>query len=155
MKKCFSVLFKVYEVLCYHPLKEDFLIVMWEQIIIWDNDGTIQGSKDPNDPTKIILPNVESTMKRPGVLNIICSGCKTPESEVQNFDPQKVASRLQSLMDKLPIQVATFSTAIGGVECYVVLKKKKGYEIRKAHEEPSYKHLIGQFKKPGIGMFLL
>jgi hypothetical protein len=116
------------------------------------------GSKDPNDLTssaKVILPNVERIMNAPNALNIICSGCKTPESEMQNFDPQKVIKKFKSLMESLPISVATFSPAIGGSECYVLLKKADQIEIFKAHEDPKYQHLIGQFKKPEIGMLVV
>ena len=53
-------------------------------IIIWDNNGTIMGSKNPNDTThsaKIILPNIEKIMRKNKTTNIICSGCKTYESD--------------------------------------------------------------------------
>ena len=122
------------------------------KILIWDNDGTVTGSKDPNDRTKIILPNVENVMRR-AEYNFIISGYKSPESEAQNFDPEKVIERFKELMTKLPINAAAFSPAIGGVECYVVLKKGDNISIIKAHEDPRYKEYIGEFKKPGIGMF--
>ena len=132
---------------------------MLQRILIWDNDGTIVGSKDPNDATvqaKAILPNIEQTMNSDHVLNIICSGCKTPESELQNFNPQEVVKKFNDLMDALPITMAIFSPAIGGIECYAMIKKESGtIEIRKAHEDLRYKHLIGQFKKPGIGMLVV
>ena len=131
---------------------------MKQKILIWDNDGTIMGAKDSNDTShssKIILPNIEETMLQAD-LNFIISGCKTPESELQDFDPENVIKRFKDLMTKLPIQVAAFSPAIGGVECYVVLKKDDGeFEIKKAHEEPRYKNFIGKFKKPDIGMFIV
>jgi len=53
-----------------------------KKIIIWDNDGTIMGSKDPHDTTssaKFILPNVEHVMKTTDALHVICSGGKTHE----------------------------------------------------------------------------
>jgi hypothetical protein len=126
---------------------------MKKNIIIWDNDGTIMGSKDPNDPTKTILPNVATTMNQPNTVNIICSGCKTAESELQNFNPDGLVKRLQSLMNTLPISAATFSPTIGGVECFVVIKKTdNSFEVRNAHEDPRYASYIGQFKKPGDGM---
>ena len=38
---------------------------MKHKILLWDNDGTVTGSKDPNDSTnnaKVIFPGVEATM---------------------------------------------------------------------------------------------
>jgi hypothetical protein len=128
---------------------------MNKKIILWDNDGTIMGSKSPDDPSKIILPNVEKTMKK-AEYNFIISGIATPESEAQNFDPEKVITRFTELMSKLPIKAAAFSPTIGGVACYVVIKKAdNNITIKKAHEEPRYKEYIGQFKKPGTGMFVV
>lgn len=130
------------------------------KIIIWDNDGTIQGSKDPNDKShaaKVILPNVERIMSSVEVFNVICSGCKTPESEKQNFNPQEIIIKFKRLMERLPIKIVAFSPAIGGVECYVLIKRKSNIvpEIRKAHEDPRYHCLIGKFKKPDIGMLIV
>jgi histidinol phosphatase-like enzyme len=132
---------------------------MPKKIIIWDYDGTITGSQHPDDVTsksKIILPNVEKTMKSENILNIICSGCKTPESELQNFDTQKIVEKFKDLMGTLPISIVTFSPAIGGVECYAIIKHESGdLEVRKIHDSLPYRHLIGQFKKPDIGMLLV
>lgn len=91
------------------------------KVIIWDNDGTITGSVNPNDPNKIILPNVAKVMNLDGIINIICSGFKSSESEAQNFDPVIVSNRLKTLMSKLPIQAATFSPSIGGIACYAII----------------------------------
>lgn len=118
------------------------------------------GSANPNDTSsnaKVLLPNVQRIMETAGTINIICSGCKTPESELQNFDPQHVIERFKLLMDKLPIALATFSPAIGGTECYVIIKRSSvdDLEIRKAHEDSRYMHLVGQFKKPGTGMLVV
>lgn len=131
--------------------------IMQKIILIWDNDGTIQGSLNPNDTSssaKVILPNVQRIMESNDIVNIICSGCKTTESESQNFDPLLVIERFKILMNKLPIRLATFSPAIGGTQCYVLIKHmlNDDFEIRKAHEDQRYHHLIGQFKKPGTGM---
>lgn len=130
-----------------------------QKIIIWDNDGTIMGSKDPHDKSsgaKIILPNVEKTMRQENTLNIICSGMKTPESESQNFDPGKIIEKFKALMLDLPISVAVFSPAIGGIECWVVIKEANNrFTIFKAHEDERYQHLIGTFKKPGTGMLVV
>lgn len=126
------------------------------RILIWDNDGTILGSQNPHDTTlqaKVILPNVEKIMRLPGIINIICSGCKTPESEMQNFDHLKVVSRFQELMRKLPITATTFSPSIGGIHCYLIIQDKDGRHLLQAkHEEARYQSLIGNFKKPGSGM---
>jgi len=135
-------------------------ILMPKTILIWDNDGTVMGSANPNDSShqaKILLPNVQRLMEIEGIINIICSGCKTPESELQNFDPQRVIERFTALMNKLPISLATFSPAIGGTQCYVVIKHSSAddLEIRTAHEDQRYMHLVGQFKKPGIGMLMV
>jgi hypothetical protein len=129
-------------------------------VLIWDNDGTVMGSANPNDSSnqaRVLLPNVQRIMHTDGVINIICSGCKTPESELQNFDPQRVIERFTALMNTLPISLATFSPAIGGTQCYVVIKRfaQDGPEIRKAHEDARYMHLVGQFKKPGLGMLMV
>ncbi len=73
---------------------------MENKIIIWDNDGTITGSKDPNDKTskaKTILPNVKQIMAA-AKFNFVISGCRTPESEVQNFDPEVVVEKFIKLM---------------------------------------------------------
>lgn len=133
---------------------------MSQQIIIWDNDGTIMGSKNPNDRSdsaKQLLPNVEHIMNEKNHFNIICSGCKTPESEMQNFDPHLIISKFHDLMKKLPIQIATFSPAIGGTECYALIKERFSgtISVREVHKNSRYTDLIGQFKKPGIGMFVV
>lgn len=136
---------------------KDMMENLKNSVIIWDNDGTVMGSANPNDTSsnaKVILPNVEKVMAN-AMLNIICSGCKTPESELQHFDPEKVTARLATLMEQLPVTAATFSPAIGGTQCYVVIKKSSGFEVRKAHEDLRYLHLVGQFKKPGAGMLVV
>jgi phosphoglycolate phosphatase-like HAD superfamily hydrolase len=128
-----------------------------KKIILWDNDGTVTGSKNPNDTTnnaKVILPNVETTMRN-AEFNFIISGCKSAESEAQDFDPEKISSKFIDLMKKLPISAAAFSPLKGGVACYVVLKKDNGINIIKAHEDQRYKEYIGKFKKPDIGMFVV
>ncbi len=131
-----------------------------KEIVIWDNDGTIMGAKNPNDTSsgsKVILPNIHNVMTNNKAVHIICSGCKTPESELQNFEPENVIKRFLLLMEQLPIQAAVFSPAIGGIECYILIKKHSDNNVivRKAHEEIRYKHLIGQFKKPGVGMLIV
>lgn len=131
---------------------------MKQKILIWDNDGTITGARDPNDAAdnaKVILPGIKNAMKN-AEFNFIISGFKSPESEAQNFDPEKVSAKFIDLMDKLPINAAAFSPSIGGVACYVVLKKQgNNIIILKAHEDPRYKDYIGHFKKPGVGMFVV
>lgn len=129
------------------------------KIIIWDNDGTIMGSKDPNDPSnkaKIILPNVEKIMRQKNTINIICSGTKTPESESQNYNLEKVIIKFKALMNELPIDISVFSPAIGGSECWVLIKNKNNdFSIIKIHENDQYKELIGTFKKPDVGMLVV
>ena len=64
------------------------------KILIWDNDGTVSGPKNPNNGSvnaKVILPNVEKAMSRAD-FNFIISGFKSPESESQNFDPEKITA---------------------------------------------------------------
>lgn len=126
-------------------------------IIIWDKDGTITGSRNPNDKnTYGILPNVEQVMNQKNIVNIVCSGTKTPESEQQNFNPEKVITQLKKLMIQLPINIATFSPAIGGTQCWIIIKREQNkFEIRKAHENPRYADLIGTFKKPESGMLVV
>lgn len=130
---------------------------MQQRILLWDNDGTVTGSKDPNDKrvqSKIILPGVKETMQKAD-LNFIISGFKSQESELQNFDPEKTASKFIDLMNKLPLSAAAFSPTTGGVACYLVIKKDGKTLYKKAHEESRYKKYIGEFKKPGIGMFVV
>ena len=46
------------------------------KILIWDNDGTVSGPKNPNNGSvnaKVILPNVEKAMSRAD-FNFIISG---------------------------------------------------------------------------------
>ncbi|MCC2646802.1 MAG: hypothetical protein K0R02_867 [Rickettsiaceae bacterium] len=128
------------------------------QILIWDNDGTISGSKDPNDiynSAKVILPGVKEKMQTAS-FNFVISGFKSPESEAQNFDPEKVADKFIKLMEQLPINAAAFSPTMGGIACYIVIKKLDNSIITvKAHEDLRYKKFIGDFKKPGIGMFVV
>ncbi len=125
------------------------------KVIIWDNDGTITSSKNPNDKTskaKVILPGVSQKMAL-AKFNFVISGFKSPESETQNFDPDAIAEKFIKLMQEFPINAVTFSPTIGGVECYVVIKKNDKISIIKAHENPKYSSYIGKFKKPDIGMF--
>jgi hypothetical protein len=127
------------------------------KMLLWDNDGTIMASKDPNDTTKtakVTLPGVKNTMMNADY-NFVISDCKTPESEIKNFDPQKVAEKFTKLMDNLPISAVVFAPSIGGTTCYAVIKKDGKIVIKKAHEEPRYKKYICQFKKPEIGMFMV
>ena len=126
------------------------------KIIVWDNDGTIMGTHDPNDTNsanKIILPGVRNVMTL-AKLNYIISGFKSPESESQNYDVDKIVERFTTLMNKLPVKAALFSPKIGGVECYLLhIEENNEMKLIKAHEDSRYFKLIGQFKKPGIGMF--
>jgi hypothetical protein len=125
------------------------------QILLWDNDGTVTGSKNPNDSSpgnKKILPGVKNLMQQ-ALVNIIISGFKCPESESQNFDPKKIIKNFTNLMGQLPIDAAAFSPTIGGTECYLVIKKSDSIIIKEAHKDPRYKDYIGYFKKPDIGMF--
>ena len=130
-------------------------IEMEGKIIIWDNDGTITGAKDPNDKTsqaKIIFPGVKQVMEK-AKFNFVISGFKSPESEKQNFDPELVAEKFRKLMEELPISIAAFSPTIGGVACYIVIKNNEKISFVKAHENPRYSAYIGKFKKPDVGMF--
>jgi hypothetical protein len=130
-----------------------------QRIIIWDNDGTVMGSKDPADTSstaKVILPYVKEYMNKPGIVNVICSGMKTPDSEMRDFDPVMIIKKFEQLMTQLPIRFAVFSPARGGTQCWIVMKKKHGaYEVRAAHENPRYVYLKGTFKKPGTGMLVV
>ena len=126
------------------------------RLLVWDKDGTVTSSKDPNDPSSdadLIFPNIATIMNTPGVINAICTGSRQAESEVQNYDPERIIAKLTHFMNQLPISIATFSPAIGGTQCYAVYRDKNGAtQIRKAHEELSYAHLKGAFKKPETGM---
>lgn len=128
-----------------------------KKILLWDNDGTVTGSKDPNDiasNAKVILPGVKNIMDSVE-FNFIISGFKSPESEAQDFDPDKISQRFINLMNQLPINAVAFSPTRGGVACYVVMKKNDQFIIKKAHEDIRYQQYIGEFKKPGIGMFVV
>lgn len=131
---------------------------MIKKILIWDNDGTVSGSHNPLDTSsqaKVILPHVVETMAQAD-FNCMISGIKNAESEMQNFDPEKIIERFKALMEKLPLKAIAFSPMIGGVACYVVIKKSDGtISVKKAHEDPRYAQYIGEFKKPGIGMFVV
>lgn len=130
-----------------------------KKIIIWDNDGTISGSVHPDDRStaaKRILPNVAEVMAQCARLNIICSGCRTPQSELRDFDPDIVITKFIALMDMLPVSLAAFSPARGGTQCYVLIKDEAGaVEVIHAHQQERYQHLIGEFKKPGNGMLVV
>lgn len=114
------------------------------KILIWDNDGTISASINPNDKThgKVVLPGVHQAMEQ-AKLNFIISGFKSPESELQNFDPLLVAKSFKNLMQQLPIEAAVFSPTIGGIECYVVTKNAAPYNIY--HNIPKFISYIGYF----------
>ncbi len=136
---------------------DDKSFSMNNKIIIWDNDGTIMGSKNPNDTSekaKSILPGVKQVMNNAD-FNCVISGLKSEESEKQDFDHELIIEKFKKLMQKLPLKVAIFSPKIGGVACFVVIKKDNEIIIKKAHEIEKYKKYIGQFKKPGIGMFVV
>ena len=127
-----------------------------QKVIVWDHNGTIMGSKDPNDPMHKILPNVPRVMASEHIFNVICSGCKTASSELQDYDPDMVIAKFTQLMNQLNLHAAVFSPARGGTECWVMIKKEDNHlEVRKAHEELRYAPFIGEFKKPGIGMFIV
>ena len=133
------------------------MIDLNNKILIWDNDGTVTGAKNPNDKSssaKIILPNIKETMEH-SKFNFIISGFKSLESEKQNFDPELITKKFIALMKQLPINAAIFSPAIGGISCYAVVQKTEQFSIIKAHENPRYKAYIGKFKKPDIGMFVV
>lgn len=128
-----------------------------KSILFWDNDGTVMGSKDPNDKTgcsKTIFPGVKDVMKNAD-FNFIISGFKSKESEAQNFDPNIIIAKFIEIMKILPVNAAVFSPEIGGVACYIVIKKNHEFIIKKAHEDIRYKTHIGHFKKPDIGMFIV
>jgi hypothetical protein len=133
---------------------------MQEKIIIWDNNGTIVGAKDPNDTTnaaKVILPGVEFLMNQDNTINMVCSGGKRSEGELHNFDPEKIVAHFEALMEKLPITAAVFSPDSEGNECWVMVKDSccGGVDVIKAHEDLRYEDYIGKFKKPDLGMFVV
>lgn len=126
-------------------------------IVFWDHDGTIVESRNPNDsPQQLrkIMPGIKAAMQAEQK-NIIISGFASPESESQDFDPVKIIGNFQSLMKRLPIDMAIFSPKRGGMECYVVIKNGKGFKVIEAHQNSKYKEYIGKFKKPEIGMLIV
>lgn len=130
---------------------------MKNKILLWDNDGTILDSNDPNDKSiksKVILPGVEEIMHQ-AKFNFVISGFKSLESESQNFDPEENITRFTDLMNKLPISAVAFSPSIGGIHCFVVIKRANQIIVKKSHEDERYKQFIGKFKKPDIGMFVV
>lgn len=130
-------------------------MIVSSKVIIWDNDGTITGSLNPHDEraeAKVILPGVENKMRQ-AKFNFVISGFKSPESETQDFDPLPIIDKFMNLMNKLPIYAVAFSPRMGGIACYVMVKKGNKISIIKAHEQPEYRLYIGKFKKPDTGMF--
>ena len=127
-----------------------------QKVLVWDSDGTVVGPKNPhdhNDHTKIILPGVETAMRK-ATFNCMISGTKTPSS--QDYDPEVLIPGFKDLMEKLPITVVAFSASKEGIDCYVLVKKSDGsIEIRKAHEDARYEQYRGKFKKTDIGMFVV
>jgi hypothetical protein len=86
-----------------------------------------------------------------GGVNIVCSGTKTKESELQNFDPEKIIPKMRLLMEELPITACFFSPAIGVAQCFGATKK----ETYSFHDKETYKGLVNKFKKPDYGMMVV
>ena len=127
------------------------------EILIWDNNGTISEALNPDDKSSkqaMILPGVRDKMKE-AKYNFVASGYKSPESESQNFDPDQIILQMHKLMDELPINAIAFSPAIGGTECYVLIRKGRNIITRKAHQKARYQQHIGKFKKPDAGMLFV
>lgn len=132
---------------------------MLKKIIFWDNDGTILGSRDPDDQSvkaKTILPNVEKVMEN-SLLNFIISGIQVEdENTSKDFDPKMMIDRFTLLMQKIPVVAAAFSPKRHGTECYLVFQNptaKNGFTVIEVHNEKQYEKYVGKFKKPDIGMF--
>ncbi len=132
-----------------------------QQVLIWDYDGTIVAEHiDPITGNKPILPNVASLMQRENTINIICSGIRAlrPTTHHKTLPPQTITyptadiEKFIQLMHKLPIKAVVFSYALGGAECWVLIKTDTDIEVRTAHEDDRYLHLVGLFKKPDTGM---
>ena len=127
-----------------------------QTILVWDSDGTVVGPKNPHDyhdHTKIILPGVETAMRK-ALFNCMISGTKTPSS--QDYDPETLIPGFKDLIEKLPIRAVAFSASKDGIDCYVLVKKSDGaIETRKAHEDVRYQQYRGLFKKPAVGMFVV
>lgn len=123
-----------------------------DKIVIWDKDGTVTDSANPDERESKILPGVKKAMKA-AKFNFIISGIRCTESEQKNFDPDIVIQNLIKLMEELPISAAAFSPSIGGTTCYVVIRENDNISVFKAHEDHKYSEYVGKFKKPDIGMF--
>lgn len=123
---------------------------MYQKIIIWDLEGTIQGLVGTPDAHRI-LPGVEHLMLQQNTVNVVCSGSITDE---QHGNAEQTVEKFRFLMEQLPIKVVLFSPAAGGTECWAVVKDSccGNIDIRKAHEELRYSEYVGRFKKPDIGM---
>lgn len=123
-----------------------------QRIVIWDYDGTIAEKQN-------LLPNVENVMLQKDTLNIICSGIRSLEpnaflsKKLKLYNPEPALKKFKQLMTQLPIKAVVFSYALGGTECWVLIKTDTDIEVRKAHEDTRYLHLKGYFQKPDTGMF--
>lgn len=122
-----------------------------DNVILWDNHGTITGFADPNNLAHYssIYPNVERVMRKEGTLNIICSGT----SKKRDYDPELIIAKFTKLMQELPITIALFCPDAAGKQCWVITKQHDGsFAIFQAHKDERYAHLVGTFKKPDSGM---
>lgn len=126
-----------------------------QQVLIWDYDGTIVAQHTYD---KSILPHVKSVMHAEKNINIICSGIRSLQPNThtlqkeKNYYPHQDIEKFKQLMNELPIKAAVFSYIIGGTECWIIIKTDTDFEIRKAHSDTRYLHLIGYFQKPDTGM---
>lgn len=62
--------------------------IMTDKIVLWNNDGTVIGSRHPDDSVRKILAGVAHAMKVTQ-LNYIILGSKDTEGELRNYDPEK------------------------------------------------------------------
>ena len=84
---------------------------------------------------------------RQAQFNCVISGFKSLESEIQDFDPEKIALRFKDLMKILHRGCCP---AIPSLKIH-----KETFISRNPTKMYGYQKFIGHFKKPNIGMFLV
>lgn len=130
-----------------------------QRVIIWDYDGTIVAqNNNTHTAEKPLLPNVETVMNDGEPLNIICSGIRSLQRNThtihknKSYNPHNDIEKFKKLLNTLPIKAVVFSYAVGGTECWILIKTETDFELRTAHKDNRYSHLIGYFQKPDTGM---
>lgn len=125
------------------------------KILIWDT-VTAKNKSNYNfylSENLFTHDNVKAMKK--AKLNFIVVGEKTPITNEQNFNPERLAITFINLIRNFPINGVVFSPDMKGLTCFAIIKRPdEVLDIRKLHEEISFKKYIGKFKKPDLGMLI-